>query len=627
MSFSPCSHTTRRLAIFAVLSSFPVLLTIVRPVAASDTPSPLATLRKEHPRLIATREDESRVRHLLTHNAQARALFEFLRKEADQVFHQSPVEHRLIGPRLLDQSRRCLSRVYLLATVYRLTGERRYADRAIKEMLTAAGFPDWNPSHFLDTAEMTHALAIGYDWLYDVLDPQQRQTIRQAIIEKGLREGEKIYRKGTWWTRTSWNWNQVCNGGMTLGALAVADEEPELAEYIVTQAIKSVPIAMANYAPDGAWAEGPGYWSYATHYTVYMLAGLQSALGTDFGLSDSPGFDKAGDFRIHVVGPSGLAFNFADGSARVGAASPMFWLATRFDKPLYAWHEREVIKGRTPLHLWWYNAQSADITQEPVSKWFRGVDIVTLRSDWTDQAVFVGFKGGDNAVNHSHLELGSFVLDAQGLRWVLDLGSDNYNLPGYFGKQRWTYYRLGTQGQNTLLLDGQNQNLRAKAPVVAFWNSPRASHAVVDLSAAYMDNERQPGVPSSKVLRGIAVLGRDAVLIQDEITGHPGKELQWQVHTEAKVSIRGNTATLTQGGRQIVAEILSPRDLTFETQSANPPPPQRQNPGVTKLAIRTKLPDQPFRLAVVLWCNPTAKRSPMTVRPLEEWEGRVVSRK
>ena len=31
-------------------------------------------------------------------------------------------------------------------------------------MLTAARFEDWNPSHFLDVAEMTFALAIGYDW-------------------------------------------------------------------------------------------------------------------------------------------------------------------------------------------------------------------------------------------------------------------------------------------------------------------------------------------------------------------------------------------------------------------------------------------------------------------------------
>lgn len=618
-----CVHTIQ--GVVAILAG---VLACGMATRADEPASILGTLRKGHPRLIVTADDQARIKKLLATHRELQELFAALRTQADQVISQPPVEYRLIGPRLLDQSRRCLSRVYLLATMFRLTGERKYADRAIKEMLTAAAFPDWNPSHFLDTAEMTHALAIGYDWLFSAMTEQEKLAIRRAIVEKGLREGEKVYRKGTWWTKTPWNWNQVCNGGMTIGALAVADEEPQLADFIISNAVKSLPIAMANYAPDGAWAEGPGYWSYATHYTVYMLAALQSALGTDFGLSGQPGFDKAGDFRIHMIGPSGLAFNFADGSAQVGAAAPMLWLATRFQKPLYAWHERTVIKGRTPLHLWWFTEATANLATEPLAKWFRGAEIVTLRSDWTDQAVFVGLKGGDNAVNHSHLELGSFVLDAQGRRWVLDLGADNYNLPGYFGNLRWTYYRLGTQGQNTLLFDSKNQNPRAVAPVVTFYHTPQRSHAVVDLSAAYSSSEQgnRPGAqgqPRAQVLRGIALCDGSAVLIQDEIAGHSGEILQWQIHTEAAVQLRGNIAELSQKDRKVLVEILTPSNLQFATESANPPPPQRQNPGVTKLVIRTKLPDEPMTLAVLFHCHPEKKVKPPEIRPVKEWEGAV----
>ena len=53
-------------------------------------------------------------------------------------------------------------------------------------MLQAASFPDWNPQHFLDVGEMTMALAIGYDWLYDSLQPDTRRVVREAIIEKDL---------------------------------------------------------------------------------------------------------------------------------------------------------------------------------------------------------------------------------------------------------------------------------------------------------------------------------------------------------------------------------------------------------------------------------------------------------
>lgn len=51
--------------------------------------------------------------------------------------------------------------------------------------MTPISFP-WNPSHFLDVAEMTGGLAIGYDWLYDDLSPESREKIRQAIVAKGL---------------------------------------------------------------------------------------------------------------------------------------------------------------------------------------------------------------------------------------------------------------------------------------------------------------------------------------------------------------------------------------------------------------------------------------------------------
>ena len=49
------------------------------------------------------------------------------------------------------------------------------------------------------------------------------------------------------------------------------------------------------------------------------------------------------------------------------------------------------------------------------------------------EALFLAAKGGLNRGYHSHLDLGSFVLDAFGQRWAEDLGPEDYGLPGYFG--------------------------------------------------------------------------------------------------------------------------------------------------------------------------------------------------
>ncbi|MEJ0033440.1 MAG: hypothetical protein WDO15_25280 [Bacteroidota bacterium] len=74
----------------------------------------------------------------------------------------------------LNTSRKILRRIYFLSYVYRVTGEDKYAQRAKKELLAACKSDDWNPPHFLDAAETTTAVAIGYDWLYDKFSADER---------------------------------------------------------------------------------------------------------------------------------------------------------------------------------------------------------------------------------------------------------------------------------------------------------------------------------------------------------------------------------------------------------------------------------------------------------------------
>ncbi|HID23064.1 MAG TPA: DUF4962 domain-containing protein, partial [Planctomycetaceae bacterium] len=299
---------------------------------------PLASLRLEHPRLLFTLTDQQRVEQLARRDELLARLIRQNTRNADRMLNERPVRYEIPdGKRLLGQSRRCIQRVAAMAMAYRLTGERRFAEGALKDMQIAAGFKDWNPRHFLDTAEMTTALAIGYDWLFDVLTAEQRELIRKAIIDLGLNPGLKVYAGGRWWTRAANNWNQVCNGGMILGALALAEEEPELARRVIRAALKSIPAGLGVYKPSGAYPEGPGYWQYGTSYTALTISAFRTALGHDFEISKTPGLDKTGLFRIHTIGPTGLYFNYADCGMNSRPAAAMFLLSQVFDRPLYAW--------------------------------------------------------------------------------------------------------------------------------------------------------------------------------------------------------------------------------------------------------------------------------------------------
>jgi len=577
----------------------------------------LQTLRAGHPRLILLPDDLARIQMFIASDDVARGYRDAIAASGAQLLTQPPVE-RTLNPRdeLLPISRRVLTRIYTLGLLYRLDGDRKWADRAIIELRAVANFVDWNPHHFLDVAEMTHAFAVGYDWLYDVLTPSDRDLVRAAIIEKGLLPAVQQYETTAFWVNATHNWNNVCNGGIIVGALAVADETPDLARTLLTTALQHLPLALASYAPDGAWVEGPAYWGYATDYTVAAFVALHSALGTDFGLSTMAGLAETGRFRLHSAGPNRLFFNYADAAEGAGDEPSLFWLGRQYADPLLAFGGRAAAgsKGTARDLLWYDPAGTQDqLTDTAPDAHYVNASVACFRSSWTDSnALYLGFKGGDNGANHAHLDLGTFVLDAGGQRWALDLGPDDYALPGYFGKERYTYYRLRTEGHNTLTVNGQNQATKAKAPIVAFGTSPDGSYAVADLTAGYA----VAGV--TRLRRGVMLRdARSRVLVQDEIEARTAADVAWAMHTKAQISLQGDYATLTLGGAMLIARILAPTGAAFTVEEVAVPPPQNPITGVRKLLVR--VPASASTTITVLFTPGSTEGDPPTVFPLGTW--------
>jgi hypothetical protein len=518
------------------------------------------------------------------------------------MLEEPPVSYKLIGPRLLTVSRTAVLRIETLAGLYRLEGDTRKSDRARAELKAICEFPSWHPPHFLDVAEMTNAAALGYDWLYDVLSEDERKSIRAKIIEFGLRPGLAEYEKGVAWSQPGANnWGQVCAGGLTLGALAIANDgagDPEPAAILQWTTTK-VRNAMTSYAPDGGWPEGPGYWLYATRYTCAMISALQSALGRDFGLSDMPGFAATGSFRMACIGPTGKTFNYADAFPNLEPSPEMFWLAKRFAKPIYAVDEIATMKFTRPIlfHLLWSPPKPSEVRAAwpPLDARHSRIDLALFRSSWTDpHAFFVGFRGGDNMANHGHLDLGTFVMDALGERWALDLGADDYDLPGYFGAQRWDYYRLRSEGHNVPTLGTSNQVLTAKAPMRDFVSTPASGHAAVDLTQAYK--------PSLQSVTREVVLERSPkqrVIVTDKIVSRDGPTLRWNMHTRAKIELSDRTAMLEINGKRLRATIESPDRAKFEVVSANVATPQAQQPDVSNLVVNISLTAGPTQIRIV----------------------------
>jgi hypothetical protein len=428
--------------------------------------------------------------------------------------------------------------------------------------------------------------------------------------------------------RVTHNWGQVTDGGVGTGALAIADLHPNEAREPLRYALECIQPSLASYAPDGGWAEGYGYYGYAMEYATAFLSSLQNSLGTDFGLSKIPGFSLTPDFPTYIEGTCGNYFGFADcgeGDHKTSSFPWAGWAAMHFTNSVSAANQRtKAIEHPSAMGLLWLPPAGdlSKVANSPRVKEFSEVGCATLRTKWGDtNAAFVGLKAGDNKVNHSHLDIGNFVYDVGGKHWVVDLGADNYNLPGYFGANRWDYYRLRAEGNNTLVVNpgkGPDQSPKASTILTLCADRGDASVAIADITAAY------PDLTSAK--RGVKLANNGSLRVQDELdSGGREANVLWFVHTPATISVSadGRSATLSRDGKTLRADLVSPADAKFETMAAAPlptspnPEGQQLNKGITKLVVRTTLKDK--GKIVVDFTPQGEKPNPTSVTPLASW--------
>lgn len=600
------------------------------PTTAQDLAARLKQVPATHPRLFFTDAALPELKAKIDGDPLLSATCTRLLASADAILAMEPVKREKIGKRLLHVSRTCLQRVSYLAFAYRMTRNDAYLKRAEREMVAAAAFEDWNPSHFLDVAEMTAALAIGYDWLYNDLPSESRDMIRDAIIKKGL---ETSFPGGGWVTSTH-NWNQVCHGGLTTGALAVLEYAPELAEKTLARAIDNVPRAMAEYEPGGVYPEGPSYWQYGTTFNVLMLAALESVLGTEFGLASAAGFTKTSEFYLHATGPTGLYFNYSDCGARGSVAPAMHWLAQRRHEPGLLWTEKERLEEFVkeapgeggdrllPFLLMW--ARPMGQLEPPRTLHWKGdgrTPVAMLRSAWRNDATYAAVKGGSPGTNHAHMDTGSFVVDMKGVRWAIDLGMQSYNELETRGvdlwnrgqnSERWTVFRINNHSHNTLVVDGQLQRVDGNGAILRFSDDTTRPFVLVDLTPVY-DGQLK------RAVRGVRLAG-ESVLVQDELTAlDRDTPVRWAMATQAEVALDGNQATLRQDGKSVSLRVLAPAGAVLAVADIQKPPRDydAENPNTRMIVFETRLaPSSENTLAVLIEPGEPAN---IPIDPLNKW--------
>ena len=171
---------------------------------------------------------------------------------------------------------------------------------------------------------------------------------------------------------------------------------------------------------------------------------------------------------------------------------------------------------------------------------------------------------------------GSFIYEANGVRWASDLGAENYHriesqgLALWDARQesdRWRIFRIGPDSHNILRVDGEPQLVKGKAEIVDF----QPERCVLDLTSLYKDKAK-------KVIRKLELRPDRSLRVTDSLSGlKPNARICWQLCTATEASGE-KTLLLRSGGKKLAVKknrggkwkITPAEKLMHEFDSPNP---------------------------------------------------------
>ncbi|MEN6455806.1 MAG: heparinase II/III family protein [Prolixibacteraceae bacterium] len=559
-------------------------------------------LHKSLPRLVLNSAIEKELQKKVKNDPVTRNMYQAIRMNASGVMKEPLLERIVTGRRLLSISREMLYRINMLGMVYRIDRDPVVLKRINQEVLAVCNFSDWNPSHYLDVAEMSMAVALALDWTAGKLPGQTIALAKQALIEKGLKPSFDENGNTGWITGNN-NWNQVCHGGMIAAAVVVAETDPDLAARTISRALDGIPHALVEYAPDGVYPEGSTYWDYGTSFTIMTIAMLESAFGTDFGIGAYPPFLKSAVFRYLTNAPSGWYYNYADCGDHRGENGDILlaWFAAKTGNSAFFEKERflmsvekmEKLDRIAGAGLVWLSQYQEKTEEEMPSSWKgEGANPIVIFTGGENDPYqyYLGGKGGRGTVNHGNMDGGSFVFELNGVRWAIDPGNQSYHeleKTGFdlWGKcqdcQRWTLLTKNNFGHNTLSVNDRLHVVDGMTELTGFsgGENPRAAFDLTRAFGGDLKSAKRTFIKDSPV----------SLVIEDDLELNSNTKLiTWQMLTVADVEVVHGGVVLRQNGKELKLENLSHPELTISVISLYPAPLEldRQMKGLKRLEIR-----------------------------------------
>ena len=192
---------------------------------------------------------------------------------------------------------------------------------------------------------------------------------------------------------------------------------------------------------------------------------------------------------------------------------------------------------------------------------------LNVASDPLMSLAYVGIKGGTASANHAHMDAGSFVFEAQGVRWAQDLGmQEYYSLEkegvrlwnGDQDGQRWDVFRYNNFVHNTLTVNGEKHQVKGAVPILATYTKDARLGASLDMTSLFGSNLK-------KATREVVLVKEQYLQVTDQVqaAGQPAS-VRWTMVTSATPKLLdSHTIELTKEGKKLHVIIDSPSAAAF----------------------------------------------------------------
>ena len=399
-----------------------------------------------------------------------------------------------------------------------------------------SGLPDVKePTVDLFAAETGMLLAWTYYLLKEPLDgisplicERIDYEVKRRIIDVNLK------RDDFWWMGFNRgmvnNWNPwICSNW--LAALLILEEDSERRVQSIHKILRCLDNFLNPYPRDGGCDEGPGYWDRAGGSLYDCLELLAWASGGKIDVFDEPLVQEIGKYIYRVYISDRYFINFADAAAKLNANASVIYRYGRSIKDeamsgfgAFLAEKQKLGEGALRGSFGWLgrvlpslfdleellNAEAV----EPLERdfWFEELEVMGARSlSGSTEGLYVAAKGGHNAESHNHNDIGNFIVYADGLPVLVDVGVETYTAKTFSGS-RYEIWTMQSAYHNLPTINGQMQKdgRNFKAEDVSYKSDNRRAVFSLDMAAAYHE---ETGIKSWK--RTITLNRGESVVILD----------------------------------------------------------------------------------------------------------------